>query len=106
MTTLTLTRKFVVAKNYDEEIQHGVVYLEGDQTFEEGDYIENYYHITTEPSGACGQHYYLQIENQGYRTNDDSFEELRMIQNELVTWISYDLQVPRENIIVIEEVTQ
>jgi len=100
---LTLRREFVLAKNYDEEDQFGVVYLTDDQSFKEGDYIENYYHITLEPSGGCGQHYYLQIENQGYRTNDDSLEELQMIQNELITWIGYDQQVHRENITITQE---
>lgn len=107
MTKLTLTRKFVVAKNYDEEIQHGVVYLEGDQTFEEGDYIENYWYITTEPSGGCGQHYLLTLERSEYRTDDDSIQELERLEGYLVEWIADEWEkMDPKDITIIEEKTQ
>ena len=117
MTTLTLTRKFVVAKNYDEEPQMGVVYLEGDQTFDEGDYIENYWHIRLEAEGGCGQHdemkfrntlkhYELDLERSEYQTDDDSTEELKRLEDYLVGWIAAECETTAENITIIDEVTQ
>ena len=106
MTTLTLTRKFVVAKNYDEKPQMGVVYLEGDQTFDEGDYIENYWHIRLEASGGCDQHYELDLERSEYQTDDDSTEELKRLEDYLVGWIAAECETTAENITIIDEVTQ
>jgi hypothetical protein len=118
MTKLTLTRKFVVAKNYDEEIQHGVVYLEGDQTFEEGDYIENYWHILLETSGDYGpqeemqfrnsiSYYSLTLERSEYYTDDDSIQELERLEGYLVEWIADEWEeMDPKDITIIEEVTQ
>lgn len=106
MTNLTLTRKHVLANNYDEEPQMGVVYLEGDQTFDEGDYIENYWHIRLEASGGCGQHYELDLERSEYHTDDDSTEELSRLEAYLFEHIADENETTAENITIIGEVTQ
>ena len=106
MTKLTLTRKHVLAKNYDEEPQMGVVYLEGDQTFDEGDYIENYWHIERNAAGGCGEYYLLTLENSVYMSDDDSTEELKRLEDYLVGWIAAEYETTAENISIIDETTQ
>lgn len=100
MEPLKLKRVFVYdAMTYDDEPCAGVVYLEPDQEWESGDYLENYWHIrleTSRPLKAYTEqalrnvecHYALMLERSEYYSDDDTLPELSRLEAILFEWIS------------------
>jgi len=89
MEPLKLKRVFVDdAMTYDDEPCAGVVYLEPDQEWESGDFLENYWHIERHAAGGCGEYYLLTLENSGYMSDDETLSELARLEAHLFEWIS------------------
>ena len=98
--TYILKRQYVIGKNYDDNPQVAYVYLENDQEYMPNDFVENYWYIRLESSGACGIHYELDLERSCYASDDDSKKELSRLESYLVDWIASEYATTPDKIII------